>query len=373
MGGDMKLTHFIPSLCLLLAPCLTVHASAEAEDDFEDEEFEDYEEPADRTYTTEEQQTAFRAFLEHAQRYNTIISEVTDVASADRAVSALKELRRELENEELTAPLSGFNPPPEEVERLHAVWESRAELISKLEEVFFHGSTELSELLGGWDGAAFAPQPATPEMLTVLRALFSTEYTHIIVNDEDMGKSLSSGPGFSRESAWICSSDKRRNLRLLSHLISSSFSCPTHTINEVDRTIDNKVYRVITIDFFLRPEDGVVEPVRCRADLWVDISLAGQGYTPEQREKAIQQYREHMGRMKELLTAAHDKESADAAADYLAELENFMTPELLDILDSLENEQKEELQESVRPDREVMIRLFENKCYGSEKLRGCLF
>ena len=130
----------------------------------------------------------------------------------------------------------------------------------------------------------------------------------------------------------------------------------------------DKVYYVYTLDF-------VVDGVKYRGDVWVDVSSGVKIYTPEQQQAALERAVAVVREAADILKGIHDKATADAAAERLTELRQSFNGETREILNSMDHKTVIEAIEAAATlsDEEMKAhqkRLKDNDFYGSEKLKS---
>ena len=362
----MKQHRYLTALCLAAPMCLAETADVDA--DYEEDYGDDYEEVADRTYTKEEVDAAVKKFAELLTRMNTVLQGVKDLATADAAAPIYVELEKKLHDDEIYPPLRNADPS----DILKLVTESR-NLQKALYDVYFYGSAALAKAVGGDASDAVAPQPLTPEVQATLLASDDEEDSDRIVfhlgDDEDERKlSVTGGPGFTRETAWVSSAKSSNEADFHAYtIVIDKYDADTNLVKKVQKVEGSKVYKVLTVDFGKQGR-------KYRGDVWVDVSAGCKIYTPEQQQEALAKVTQYMREISQIAMSVQDKASADAAADRLLELKKTVqNEELMDILSGMDAEVVSRAMKEAVSEEEMNAaskRIRENNFYGSEKLKG---
>ncbi len=369
----MKIHHFLTTLflaapiCWSQAPDMDADYEEEAAEYEEDEDFgEDYEEPSERTYTAEEAAAAFKQYIAHLQKNLDCLLSITDKASADAAAPTLEELRDNSPIRSLINPLSQHTITEEDGAEITRIMNESDKCRQTLDEAYYYGSEALAEALTGDKTNALAPIPMPPEVQKALSQTDTFKDFNITINEEELQKVVSGGPGFTRETAWVCNTKRSFVAREFATDILMTYSCPVKRAKTEERVIDGKIYCVATAYFSY-------EGARYSAEVWTDISSACKIYTEEQKQAALNMVVDLNRKLYELLANVHDKATADAAADFAKESNESLTDETKNILDSIDRKVLMEAINAVTPSRDEMYQLFsrlkENDFYGSEKLR----
>lgn len=361
----MKQHRYLTALCLAAPMCLAETADVDA--DYEDDYGDDYEEVADRTYTNEEVAVAVKKFTELLTRMNTVLQGVKDLATADAAAPIYVELEKKLHDDEIYTPLRKADP----TDLMKLVTESR-NLQKALYDVYFYGSAALAKAVGGDASDAVAPQPLTPEVQATLLASDDEEDSwqgvYFVGEDEDERKlSVTGGPGFTRETAWVSSAKSPNEADFHAYtIVINKYDAETNLVKKVQKVEDSKVYKVLTVDF--GKQGG-----KYRGDVWVDVSAGCKIYTPEQQQEALAKVTQYMREASRIALSVQDKASADAAADRLLEMKiTVQNEELREILSSMEADVVAQAMMEAVSEEEMNAaakRIRENNYYGSEKLK----
>lgn len=391
----MRIRHYLTTLCLAAPLCLAETADTDSDYDAEsvaadeieyEEDYnedynevynevygEDYEEEEDRTYTEEEMEAALKTFTELNTKMTEVLKGVKDLATADAAAPAYVALEKELEDKKLANILmaimqkKGFSVLMEGIS-------ARRKSADELQKVFFYGSVALAEAVTGDASDAMAPQPMTDDVRQAI--IQNMNYGEDEDNNEmvvhiglsgDSNLVESGGPGFTRETAWVSSAKDRSTADFHTGLIMSRKYEECNIADKKEVKHEGHVYHVVTADF-------VHENIKYRADVWVDVTAGYKTYTPEQQQAALEKLAATLQEISDILRGIKDKATADAAAEKLQELYKSCTsPELIDILMSMDREKVREAMKAAAPSEEEMEairqRLKENDYYGSEKLK----
>lgn len=366
----MKIHPFLATLCLAAPLCLAEPADVCA--DYEEDYGEDYEEPSERAYTPEEQAAALQKFAELLRAMNTTLMGVKDRATADAAASLYSEHENNIMKDDVLLALRGVDP-----EDVIGLLKQRRELVSTLNYAYYYGSVALAEAVTGDADDALEPQPLTPEVQAALvkgeaedddttRVVFALSEDGELTGEDEGEPTLTGGPGFSRETAWVDSAkDSDSSLFYGAHLLRDKYTDFSATVGMKQVVEADKVYYVYAVDFV---KDGV----KYRGDVWVDVTVGCKIYTPEQQKAALDRVVAIARESADIIRGVQDKASADAAAERLTELRAGLDEETRDILESIDYEIFIEAVREVVPSDEEMEthrkRLDDNDCYGSEKL-----
>ncbi len=383
----MRIHRYLAALSLAAPLCLADTTDAEAiaveavdaadtesayEEDYDEDYGEDYEEPSDRVYTEAEMEAALQKFAELNNKMAELLRGVHDRATADAAAPAYTALEKELHADELDRALQQLTEKKGYsvlVEHLRVGSETE----EKLEEAFYYGSTALAKAVSGDATDALQPVPLTPEVQTAL--LRSDEETERFVGIMDGVKisddKISGGPGFTRETAWVCTAENRREASVMAQMIIfRRYEGSVNMVDSKDVSEDGHVYKVFTADF-------VHEDIKYRGDVWVDITSGCKAYTPEQQQATLDKITGSIRELSAIVAGIKDKATADAAAERIPELiQVLMNPGDYDILLSMDQEKVQEAVKAASPpkdeQRAITERLRENDYYGSEKLKEVL-
>ena len=360
----MKANRFLTTLLLAAPLCL-----GETCDDtsvYDDEFGEDYEEAEDKEYTVEEQKAAFTNLYTQAQQMADCLQGVTDTATADAAAPIFTHLQKQIsDSRDILFELANYEPSDEEAE-LYATLESKiSELRKKLEEEFFYSSEALAKAVTHDAMNAHAPLPMPPEIEKELSIISEFRF-NASQDGEELQEVMSGGPGFSRDTAWICSSKKAAIAREFARDIILNIPCDSKRFaKKEERVVDGKTYVVVTAYF-------TVDNARYIADVWTDITIAINQYTPEQKQAALGTFISYTKIMYEALDGVTDKASADAAADTIQAERKKMTNEVLEILHGLDTQILIDAQNQHLPAKEAIYAIYkrirDNEYFGSEKL-----
>ena len=360
----MKVHSFLATLCLAAPLCLAEPADVDA--DYEEDYGEDYEEPSERTYTAEEKAAAEQKFAELLRGMNTALQGVKDKATADAAAPIYAEHEEHLMEDEVLRALSGVDIPADVYELLR----QRSELQAALKETFYYGSAALAEAVSGDAEDALTPQPLTPEIQAALLEDENEDNVRVDFESSSDGEestTLSGGPGFTRETAWVSSATNSASARFSQMLLLDKYSNISSSAGMKQVIEADKVYYVYTLDF-------VVDGVKYRGDVWVDVSSGIKIYTPEQQQAALEHAIAVVREAADILKGIHDKATADAAAERLPELRQSLYEETREILNSMDPKTVIEAIKAAAPSDEELKahqkRLKDNDFYGSEKLKS---
>lgn len=380
----MRIHRYLAALCLAAPLCAADTADAEAvavemvdtepayEDEYDEDYGEDYEEPSDRVYTEAEMEAALQKFAELNNKMAELLNGVNDRASADAAAPAYTALEKELHEDELDRALQqlaekkGYSVL---VEHLSVGSETE----KKLEEAYYYGSTALAKAVSGDASDALQPVPLTPEVQAALLSSEEPNERHVIIMNgvKASDEKVSGGPGFSRETAWVCAAENRREASFMAQMIlMRRYEGSVSIANSKEVSEDGHVYQVFTADF-------VHEETKYRGDVWVDITSGCKAYTPEQQQAVLDKITGSIREVSAIVAGIKDKATADAAAERLPELiQVLMNPGDHDILLSIDEEKVQEAIKAASPSKEeqraIKERIIENDYYGSEKLKKIL-
>lgn len=367
----MKQVSFFTALCVAMSLLLTSPAYAVVED--EEDYGEDFEEAEDRVYTEEETSAAIKKLSDLFTRMGELLNGVKDKASADAAAADYRKLFEESRSEDMRSvfinyQLNGHEANDELSRGTYSLYEAR----EKLRAVYFYGSADLAEAVSGDASAALEPRPIPAEMQdTLLKGPEDEEGVNIVVGVDEEEMSVSGGPGFSRETAWVSGASNRQLALMHSQMmLYQRYKGDVSVVVAEQKTLDNHVYNLITIDI-------VYDGVKYRSTIWVDISAGCKIYTPEQQQAAIDKISTLLRSVWDIIKTVSDKQSADAAVKHMEEIQTVLAEDaswadVRDVLSSLEREQIEKLMLSVFPaeEREAIGNRFrENDFYGSQKLK----
>lgn len=360
----MKVHSFLATLCLAAPLCLAEPADVDA--DYEEDYGEDYEEPSERTYTAEEKAAAEQKFAELLRGMNTALQGVKDKATADAAAPIYAEHEEHLMEDEVLRALSGVDIPADVYELLR----QRSELQAALKETYYYGSAALAEAVSGDAEDALTPQPLTPEIQAALLEDENEDNVRVDFESSSDGEestTLSGGPGFTRETAWVSSATNSASARFSQMLLLDKYSNISSSAGMKQVIEADKVYYVFTLDF-------VVDGVKYRGDVWVDVSSGVKIYTPEQQQAALERAVAVVREAADILRGIQDKATADAAAERLPELRQSLDEETREILNSMDHKTVfKALEAAGLSDEEMKAhqkRLKDNDFYGSEKLKS---
>ena len=279
-----------------------------------------------------------------------LLSSITDKETADTAA-------------ELINSDSNFFFSMEEDEE-----ESTEAITGKLRKEHYFGSDALAAALDDdAPGAAEKPQPVTPAILAELEDRVRCALPLV---PEKLREGISGGPGFSPKTAWLFTKPYAPDWQFRNcesyfapeALIGGANNAPVFLDARTEKQ-NGRTYHVSTVAIFHRQQKHEV-------DIWVDTTdcpATSDGEvndSPLSKEERSSAYLLQSQRMLDVLRKVRDRASADAAADYLWDLNSAALD--INFLDEDAPPQQEDTLNKLQ--QELLL----HRYYGSELLASYL-
>ena len=226
-----------------------------------------------------------------------LLSSVRDHESANAAAPICKRLNY------------AIGMAPDTKKSTEELQEKLMELSEELEKNFFYGSAKLARAMDEDTYKAMLPQPVTQQIIAELEERARLSFELIPAHAR---RGISGGPGFSKETAWVLTSETPQMERdwwapIETHLITGyGVGSPRVLDVRFERTAD-RFYRINTVALFHRG--------KChKVDIWEDVTGCFVRVSPEEEARALAEFSRMMQAWTEQLRVVKDKKTAAAAS-----------------------------------------------------------
>lgn len=239
------------------------------------------------------------------QQITTLLNGVHDQAGADAAAKHYISLYTKLDSMEDNCP--------EDISDLYADYEASKE---RVEQNYFYGSQALANAMVGNPSRGICPSPVTPQIESELAERLQLAYSLL---PDVVKKGVSGGPGLSRETAWIITSEKPHAQRaeyIFTHLFQpyrliglGDATSSTLLRSRVEHT-ETHIYRIYSLEL---PHRGKLHHV----EMWEDVTGCYKRVSAEEARQAIAEFSALMEDWITMLEGVCTPESAQAATAIL--------------------------------------------------------
>lgn len=332
---------------------VTIWEDVTAAPAYNDEEFATY--CAD-TYSANEKDIEV-AFAQRQQQRTAILRSVQNKEDADAAADTLADLCSDAHMHDLPEPTLEACKP--------YINEYMAEE-DRLEAARYYGSTLLAQFLNDPLGV-YEPQELTPaaaaEIEHIIRAALQASPFVAL-------RSLTSGPGFTKETAWVIPAEAVRGVddNIWEHDLTKNIFVPDSrfgfVLDNTDRFgfLNGRLYRAEKVRALLHGK-------LYHYEMWLDFTDGHVVPTTQGFEAELQQCIANREKKLQVLESVHDKASADAAAEFLREWEDAPYPPLMPYGTSDRTSNALFAVDVAFAESEIC----DNNCYGSSALKILLY
>ena len=239
------------------------------------------------------------------QQITTLLNGVHDQAGADAAAKHYISLYTKLDSME--------DNGPEDISDLYAAYEASKE---RVEQNYFYGSQALANAMVGNPSRGICPSPVTPQIESELAERLQLAYSLL---PDVVKKGVSGGPGLSKETAWVITTEKPHAQRaeyIFTHLFQpyrliglEDATSSTLLRSRVEHT-ETHIYRIYSLEL---PHRGKLHHV----EMWEDVTGCYKRVSAEEARQAIAEFSALMEDWITMLEGVCTPESAQAATAIL--------------------------------------------------------